>query len=82
MFRIYTYLGKVCTWYIPGIYHDLNISGFQMNASDLYSPVLKAPEARLFAAIAAEYGCHLVKTDKTSIYVLKYGTRQGIYSTA
>ena len=27
------------------------------NPSDLYSPILKATEARLLAAIAAEYGC-------------------------
>jgi hypothetical protein len=33
------------------------------NASDLYYPVLKAPEARQLAAIAAEYGCPLLKTD-------------------
>ncbi len=28
-------------------------------SSDLYAPTLKAPEARLLAAIAAEYGCPL-----------------------
>jgi hypothetical protein len=33
------------------------------NASDLFCPVLKAPEARLLAGIAAEYGCPLLKTD-------------------
>ncbi len=36
MFRIYTRyitgisIGKVYTWYIPGIYHDFNIWGIQM----------------------------------------------------
>jgi hypothetical protein len=33
------------------------------NPSDLYSSVLKAPEARLLAAIAAEHGCLLLKID-------------------
>ncbi len=33
------------------------------NSSDLYSFVLKAPEARLSAAVAAEYGCPLLKTN-------------------
>ncbi len=33
------------------------------NTSESYSPFLKAPEGRLSAAIAAEYGCALLKTD-------------------
>jgi hypothetical protein len=41
------------------------------NASDLYSLVLKAPEARLLAAIAAEYGCPLLKTDTKQAFRYK-----------
>jgi hypothetical protein len=37
--------------------------------SDLYSPVLKALEARLLAAIAAEHGCPLLKTDKRQAFL-------------
>ncbi len=47
------------------------------NPSDLYSPVLKAPEtrllaapeARLLAAIAAEHGCPLLKTDTRQAFL-------------
>ena len=39
------------------------------NPSDLYSPVLKAPEARLLAAIAAEHGCPLSKTDTRQAFL-------------
>ena len=36
---------------------DQQIEGESFNSSDLYAPTLKAPEARLLAAIAAELGC-------------------------
>ncbi len=39
------------------------------NPTDLYSPVLKAPEARLLAAIAAEHGCPLLKTDTRQAFI-------------
>jgi hypothetical protein len=39
------------------------------NASDLYSPVLKAPEARLLVAITAEHGCPLLKTDTRQAFL-------------
>ncbi len=40
-----------------------------MNASDVCCPVLKAPETRLLAAIAAEYGCPLLKTDTKQAFL-------------
>ena len=42
---------------------DQQVEGESFTSSDLYAPTLKAPEARLLAAIAAEYGCPLLKTD-------------------
>jgi hypothetical protein len=39
------------------------------NPTDLYSPVLKAPDARLLAAIAAEHGCSLLKTDMLQAFL-------------
>jgi hypothetical protein len=36
---------------------------------DLYSPVLKATGARLLAAIAAEHGCSLLKTDTRQAFL-------------
>ena len=36
---------------------DQQNEGERFTVSDLYSPVLRAPEARLLAAIAAEHGC-------------------------
>jgi hypothetical protein len=41
----------------------------RFNPSDLYSPVLKAPEARLLAAIAAEHCCPLLKTDTRQAFL-------------
>jgi hypothetical protein len=41
------------------------------NPADLYSPVLKATEARLLAAIPAEHGFPLLKTD--TLQALLYG---------
>ncbi len=40
-----------------------------VTASDLYSSALKAPEAGLLAAIAAEYGCQLLKTDTKQAFL-------------
>jgi hypothetical protein len=37
--------------------------------SDQYSPVLKATEARLLAAITAEHGCPLLKTDTRQAFL-------------
>ncbi len=39
------------------------------NSSDLYAPTLKEPEARLFAAITAEHGCQLLKTDTRQAFL-------------
>jgi hypothetical protein len=39
------------------------------NSSDLHSLLLKAPEARLLAAIEAEYGCPLLKTDTRQAFL-------------
>jgi hypothetical protein len=47
--------------------------GVDFNSSDIYSPVLKAPEARLLAAIAAEYGGPLLKTDTRQAFKFLYG---------
>jgi hypothetical protein len=38
------------------------------NTSGLYSPVLKAPGARLLTAIAAEHGCPLLRTRQAFLY--------------
>ncbi len=48
---------------------DKQREGVDFNASDLYSPVLKAPEARLLAAIAVEHGCPLLKTDTRQAFL-------------
>ncbi len=52
---------------------DQQREGVDFNSSDLYSPVLKAPElgpeARLLAAIAAEHGCPLLKTDTRQAFL-------------
>ena len=42
---------------------DQQVEGESFTSSDPYAPTLKAPEARLLAAIAAEHGCPLLKTD-------------------
>jgi hypothetical protein len=39
------------------------------NSSDLYAPTLKASEARLLTAIAAEHGCPLLKTDTRQAFL-------------
>jgi hypothetical protein len=49
------------------------IEGESVTASDLYAPVLKAPEAKLLAAIAAEHGCQLLKTDMRQTFLYGLG---------
>jgi hypothetical protein len=48
---------------------DQQIEGESFTASDLYAIVLNAPEARLLAAIAAEHGCPLLKTDTRQAFL-------------
>ena len=51
---------------VPG---DQQTEGLNFDSSDLYSPVLKATEARLLAAIAAEHGCPILKTDTRQAFL-------------
>jgi hypothetical protein len=51
--------------------------GENFKSSDLCAPTLKAPEARLLAAIAAEYGCPLLKTDTRQAFL--YGEDEKVY---
>ena len=48
------------------------MEGESFTASDLYAPVLKAPEARLILAIAAAEGCSVYKTDTSQAFL--YGS--------
>ena len=48
---------------------DQQREGIDFNTSDLYSPVLKATEARLLAAIAAEHGCRILKSDTRQAFL-------------
>ena len=48
---------------------DQQIEGQSFDSADLYAPTLKAPEARLLAAIAAEDGCPLLKTDTRQAFL-------------
>ncbi len=48
---------------------DQQIEGESFKSSDLYALTLKAPEARLFAAIAAEHSCPLLKTDTLQAFL-------------
>ena len=48
---------------------DQQVEGESFISSDLYAPTLKAPEARLLAAIAAEHGCPLLKTDTRQAFL-------------
>ncbi len=50
---------------------DHQVEGDSFISSDLYAPTLKAPEARLLAAITAEHGCPLLKTD--TLQAFHYG---------
>jgi hypothetical protein len=45
------------------------VEGESLISSDLYAPTLKAPEARLLAAIAAEHGCPLLKTETRQAFL-------------
>ena len=59
---------------------DQLIKGESFNSSDLYAPTLKAPEARLLAAIAAEHGCPLLKTDTRQAFLYgEMGEDEGVY---
>ncbi len=56
------------------------MEGESFKSSDLYAPTLKAPEARLLAAIAAEYGCPLLKTDTRQAFLYgKMGEDENVY---
>ena len=48
---------------------DQHIPGVSFRESDLYSPVLKATEARLLLALAAAEGAKVVKTDTKQAYL-------------
>jgi hypothetical protein len=50
---------------------DQQVEGESFKSSDLYAPTFKAPEARLLAAIAAEYCCPLLKT--VTQHAFRYG---------
>ena len=51
---------------------DQQVEGESLTSSDLYAPVLKAPEARLILAIAAAEGCSVYKTDTSQAFL--YGS--------
>jgi hypothetical protein len=48
---------------------DQQIPGVSLRESDLYSPVLKATEARLLLALAAAEGAKVIKTDTKQAYL-------------
>ena len=48
---------------------DQQILGVSFQESDLYAPVLKAAEARLFLALAAANGAKVIKTDTKQAYL-------------
>ncbi len=48
---------------------DQQIQGVSFQESDLYAPVLKAAEARLLLALAAENGAKVVKTYTKQAYL-------------
>ena len=53
---------------------DKQVEGVDYTALDLYSPVLKASEVRLLAAIAAEHDCKMYKTDTRQAFL--YGSME------
>jgi hypothetical protein len=53
---------------------DKQVEGVDYTAADLYSPVLKAAEVRLLAAIAAEHDCKMYKTDTRQAFL--YGSME------
>ena len=48
---------------------DQQRDGVDYQSADLYSPTLKATEARLLTAIAAEHGCKIYKTDTSQAFL-------------
>ena len=46
------------------------MEGESFTSSDLYAPTPKVPEAKLLAAIAAEHGCPLLKTDALQVFLI------------
>ncbi len=54
---------------------DQQVEGESFKSSDLFAHILKAPEARLLAAIAAEHGCLLLKTN--TLQAFHYGETGG-----
>ncbi len=48
---------------------DQQTPGVSFRGSDLYSPVLKATEARLLLALAAAEGAKVIKTDTEQAYL-------------
>ena len=51
---------------------DQQVEGVNFNSADLYSPTVKASEVRLLAAIAAEHGASIYKTDTRQAFL--YGS--------
>ena len=50
---------KICL-YVCG---NQQVEGVHYKSGDLYAPVMKAFEVKLMVAIAAQYGCEMLKTD-------------------
>ncbi len=48
---------------------DQQREGIYFNASDLYSPVLKARDARLLVAITVEHVCWILKSDARQAFL-------------
>ena len=48
---------------------DQQIEGQSFDSADLYAPTLKAPDARLLAAIAVEHGCPSLKTETRQTFL-------------
>jgi hypothetical protein len=47
---------------------DQQRDGIDFQSADLYSPTLKATEARLLTPIGAEHGCKIYKTDTSQAF--------------
>ena len=45
------------------------VEGVHYKSGDLYAPVMKASEVRLMVAIAAQYGCKMLKTDTKQAFL-------------
>ncbi len=48
---------------------DQQEEGLQFNERDIYSPVLKSAKVRLMAAIAAQHGAKMYKSDTTQAFL-------------